>query len=51
MDSQGGVFGKRGIGHVGDQAAIFSEVDKTFTELGVPFTTKSSIDDLRTLVS
>ena len=51
VDSQGGVFGQRGLGHREDPVEIYEEVNKLFKNLQIPFTTESTVDDLRLLIS
>ena len=50
VDSQGGVFGQRGLAHIDDPIETYKQVNKTFKELDIPFSTDSTVEDLRMLI-
>ena len=50
VDSQGGIFGKRGLGHKKDPIEVYDETNRLFKKLNIPFSTDSTTEDLRQLI-
>ena len=44
------MFGQRGLGHKKDPIETYNETDKLFKILDIPFSTKSTSEDLRQLI-
>ena len=44
------MFGQRGLGHKKDPIETYNETDKLFRTLDIPFSTKSTSEDLRQLI-
>ena len=50
VDSQGGIFGLRGLGHKKDPIELYDATNTLFKRLDIPFGTDNTTEDLRQLI-